>query len=51
MMNEALKGHLAGGTDRPVTERILRPVIREELPIARPTTHSTGKHAKSARPR
>ena len=51
MMNEALKTYLAGGTDRPVTERVLRRVIREELPGARPTTHSTGKPAKSARSR
>ncbi len=51
MMNEALKTHLADGTDRPVTERVLRRVIREELPAARRAARSTGKQAKSARPR
>ncbi len=51
MMNEALKSYLTGGTETPVTERVLRRVIREELPAARPTARSTGKHAKSARPR
>src|ERR1700682_4485363 len=51
MMNEALKTYLAGGADTPVTERILRRVIREELPVARPTTHTTGRHAKTARSR
>jgi hypothetical protein len=40
MMNEALKTYLAGGTDRLVTEGVLRRVIREELPVARPTTHT-----------
>src|SRR5258707_13521821 len=51
MMNEALKTYLAGGTDRPITEGILRRVIREELPAARRAARSTGKQAKSARPR
>jgi hypothetical protein len=51
MMNEALKTHLAGSAETPVTERVLRRVIREELPAARPTARSTGKQAKSARPR
>src|SRR5258708_6718156 len=51
MMNEALKTYLAGGTDRPVTEGVLRRVIREELPAARLTARSAGKRAKSARPR
>src|SRR5258707_10225593 len=51
MMNEALKSYLTGGTETPVTERVLRRVIREELPAAGPTARSTGKHAKSARPR
>lgn len=32
LMNEALKTYLAGSTDAPVTESILRRVIREELP-------------------
>ena len=51
MMNEALKTYLAGGADMPVTERVLRRVIREELPAARVTARSTGKHVRSARPR
>ncbi len=51
MMNEALKTYLAGGTDRPITEGILRRVIREELPAARRAARSTGKQTKSVRAR
>jgi hypothetical protein len=51
MMNEALKSYLAGGADRPITEGVLRRIIREELPAARLTARPTGKHAKSARSR
>ena len=41
MMNEALKAFL-GKSESPVTESVLRQVIREELPrIPRPTTRST----------
>src|SRR5947209_7378515 len=50
MMNDALRTFLAGGADRPVTEGVLRRVIREELPAARLTARSAGKSAKSARP-
>ena len=32
MMNEALKAYLADSTELPVTETVLRRVIREELP-------------------
>lgn len=32
MMNEALKGYLADTAKRPLTEAVLRRVIREELP-------------------
>ena len=40
MMNEALKAFLGKG-EQPVTEAMLRQVIREELPRAsRPTTRS-----------
>ena len=46
MMNEALRSYLAGDADRPVTEGLLRRVIREELPAAR----STGKRAKISAP-
>jgi len=34
MMNEALKGYLANTEERPLTEAVLRRVIREELPKA-----------------
>lgn len=43
MMNEALKAFL-GESEPPVTEAVLRQVIREELPkITRPTTGSTAQ--------
>ena len=32
MMNDALKAYLAKTDDRPLTESVLRRVIREELP-------------------
>ena len=42
MMNEALKAFL-GESEPPVTETVLRQVIREELPkISRRTSRSTG---------
>lgn len=41
MMNEALKSFL-GKSEQPVTESLLRQVIREELPEYRPTRRSTG---------
>ena len=41
MMNEALKAFL-GKSEQPVTESLLRQVIREELPDYRPTRRSTG---------
>ena len=44
MMNEALKAYLAGGRQKPVTESVLRRVIREELPeISRLTQRSSGR--------
>ncbi len=46
MMNEALKAFLGKG-EQPVTEAVLRQVIREELPRAsRLTTRSTGRDKK-----
>jgi hypothetical protein len=51
MMNEILKAYLAGGADRPVTEGVLRRVIREELPATRPAARLIGKQTKSARSR
>ncbi len=41
MMNEALKTFL-GKSEQPVTESLLRQVIREELPGYRPTRRSAG---------
>lgn len=49
MMNEALKAFL-GESEPPVTEAVLRQVIREELPrLSRPTTRSTapGKNRRA----
>ena len=46
MMNEALKAFL-GKSEPPVTEAMLRQVIREELPrISRPATRSTSRNNK-----
>ncbi len=47
MMNEALKAYLAGGRQKPVTESVLRRVIREELPeISRLAQRSGGRPAR-----
>jgi hypothetical protein len=44
MMNDALKAYLADTDDRPLTESVLRRVIREELPgSARLTKRSSGR--------
>ena len=44
MMNDALKAYLAETDDRPLTESVLRRVIREELPeSARLTKRSSGR--------
>ena len=46
MMNEALKAFL-GKSEPPVTEAVLRQVIREELPsVSRLTTRSSGSNKK-----
>ena len=45
MMNEALKTFL-DKNEQPVTEAILRQVIREELPVSGRTTRSTGPTKK-----
>lgn len=46
MMNEALKAYL-GKSEPPVTEAVLRQVIREELPgVSRLTTSSSGRDKK-----
>lgn len=42
MMNDALKAFL-GKSEQPVTEALLRQVIREELPDYRPTRHSSNE--------
>jgi hypothetical protein len=44
MMNDALKAYLTGTDQRPLTESVLRRVIREELPrSSRLTKRSTGR--------
>ncbi len=46
MMNEALKAFLSK-SEQPVTEEVLRQVIREELPeVSRVTTRSSGRGKK-----
>jgi BrnA antitoxin of type II toxin-antitoxin system len=48
MMNDALKAYLAE-TERPVTESVLRRVIREELPgSSRQSKRSTGRSKSRA---
>jgi hypothetical protein len=50
MMNDALKGFLTGSAESPVTESVLRRVIREELPeTSRLTRRSTGRAKSAAR--
>lgn len=47
MMNEALKGFLSARTEVPVTESVLRQVIREEVPKLSPlTSRSSGRGTK-----
>ena len=47
MMNEALRAFLAGRPEGPVTESVLRQVIREEVPkLSRATARSAGRGAK-----
>jgi len=43
MVNNALKAYLADTDSQPVTEAMLRRVIREELPKARLAKHSGGR--------
>ncbi len=45
MMNEALKTFL-GKNEKPITEAVLRKVIREELSASRKSTRSTGRTKK-----
>ena len=50
LMNEALKIYLSGPGERPITESLLRQVIREEVPsIPRPTKRSSGRSQSSRR--
>jgi len=47
MINDALKVFLSGRQEEPVTESVLRQVIREEVPrLARRTTRSGGRGTK-----
>ena len=50
MMNEALKAYLAETDERPLTESVLRRVIREELPakakLAKRSTRRARTHAR-----
>ncbi len=50
MMNDALKAYLADRTEEPITESILRRVIREELPQSSPLPATrASRRAKTAR--
>ncbi len=50
LMNDALKGYLADTDARPLTESVLRRVIREELPKqSRLTKRSSGRLTSSRR--
>jgi len=47
MVNEALKNYLSTRTEPPVTESLLRQVIREEVPkLSRPTSRSSDSGTK-----
>jgi uncharacterized protein (DUF4415 family) len=46
LINDALKAFLAGGESAPVTEAILRRVIREEIAEYEPTKPAGGRTAK-----
>ena len=48
MMNDALRAYLADTDDRPLTESVLRRVIREELPGSRLTKRSGGRSKSRA---
>jgi uncharacterized protein (DUF4415 family) len=48
MMNDALRAYLADTDDRPLTESVLRRVIREELPGSKLTKRSGGRSKSRA---
>ena len=47
MMNDALKAYLADTDAQPVTEALLRRIIREELPNASRQTKRSGRRSKT----
>lgn len=47
MINEALKAYLAETDERPLTESMLRRVIREELPRSARLTKRSGARSKT----
>lgn len=47
MMNEALKAYLAETDERPLTESVLRRVIREELPAKTRLTKRSTRRARA----
>ena len=49
LMNEALKAYLSSPEDRPITESVLRQVIREELPRQSPTAKRSGGRSQGSR--
>lgn len=49
MMNDALKAYLADNDNRPVTESVLRRIIREELPRSSRIAKRSGVRSTSSR--
>jgi hypothetical protein len=49
MINDALKAHLSGTAERPLTESVLRRVIREELPSSTRTAKRSAGRTQSSR--
>lgn len=47
MMNEALKAYLAETDERPLTESVLRRVIREEIPAKAKLTKRSTRRART----
>ena len=47
MMNDALRAYLAENANRPLTESVLRRIIREELPRASPLKKRSSGRSKN----
>ena len=49
MMNDALRAYVSGTAEKPITESVLRRVIREEIPVR--ATMARGSGAKTVKRR